>query len=662
MKYVLVFVFILAGIHAYSQTCTGGLGDPITNITFGAGANFGSPLAAGITNLAYSANQCINDGEYTIVHSVNGCWSGTWLNLNTDHTGDPNGYFMLINASYNPSDFYVQTVSGLCAATTYQFAAWVLNMSAQPGQILPNITLSIEKTDGTLLASIHTGDVPQTNSANWTQYGFYFTTPPGVSTVVLRMTNNAPGGNGNDLALDDITFRPAGPPISITMNGLASDSTSICAGSSVAQLLQATVGNCYSSPTYQWQVSTDNGQGWNDIPGAVTQSYSALPVTAGTYTYRLATAQSGNIGISSCKVASDPTTIVVIKIPSPAVNISATSDNICAGSPATLTAQPTDAGNSPLYQWMVNGGVVSTAGPTYTSSSFADADQISCLMTSNASCVLSPTAASNIISMTVTPIVVSSVTIGASATTICSDSLVRFTAMPTNGGSNPAYQWMINGQPIGTDTPVYSSATLQDGDLVSVAMLGSLYCSVQEISNTLPITVYPLPEITMPPDTILAAGSSIRLLPLVTGQAPLSLQWTPSDWLDLPGSLDPMASPITTTTYQLTVTTSNGCTTTGKEKIGVYYDLLMPGAFSPNGDGRNDVFRIPPSVPVSILQFAVYNRWGQLVFITSNSSAGWDGRLDGKPQPTGVYVWIIEYINPLTKKTTRKNGTVTLVQ
>ncbi|HWK08330.1 MAG TPA: gliding motility-associated C-terminal domain-containing protein [Puia sp.] len=660
MKYALVLVFIFSATLVRSQTCTGGLGDPITNITFGAGANYGPPLASGITNLSYISDQCPNDGSYTITHSSSGCFEGTWVNLSSDHTGDPNGYFMLINASYNPSDFYVQTVSGLCAATKYQFAAWVMNLSANSGLILPNISLSIEKTDGTLLDSIHTGNIPQANPGKWIQYGFFFTTPPGINTVVLRMTNNAPGGNGNDLALDDITFRPAGPPVSVTLNGLATDSVTICAGSATPQLLQGSVGDCYSSPTYQWQQSTD-GQTWADIPGAVSLSYPVLPSAAGAYLYRLAAAQSGNISISSCKVASPPSTIVVLKIPDPAVTISASSDNICAGAPAAFTALPADGGNTPLYQWTINGIPVSTAGPAYSSSSFVNADQVSCTMTSDAACVIDPVAASNIISMTVTPIVVSSVNIAASAITICSDSLVTFTAIPANGGSDPTYQWMVNGQLAGTNADVFSSATLQDGDVVSVVMLGSLYCSVPETSNSIPMTVYPVPQINMPPDTIITAGSSIRLDPLITGQI-LFYQWSPITWLDLPGSPDPVATPATTTTYQLTVTTGNGCVASGKETVGVYYDLLMPGAFSPNGDGRNDLFRIPPSVPVSILRFSVYDRWGELVFTTSNSGAGWDGRMGNKPQPAGVYVWMIDYINPLTKRSARKNGTVTLIR
>src|ERR1700744_5414655 len=191
-------------------SCTGSLGDPIVDITFGSGQGFGPALGSNITNLTYIQDQCPSDGYYTIVNQTTGCFGGNWLNVTQDHTGNPNGYFMLINASYTPSQFYTQTITGLCAGTTYQFAAWVLNMAAVTNQIQPNITFTIEKTDGTVLQSYNTGDVPIIQVVKWIQYGFYFNTPVGVSSVILVMSNNASGGNGNDLAIDDITFRAAG--------------------------------------------------------------------------------------------------------------------------------------------------------------------------------------------------------------------------------------------------------------------------------------------------------------------------------------------------------------------------------------------------------------------------------------------------------------------
>jgi gliding motility-associated-like protein len=238
---------------------------------------------------------------------------------------------------------------------------------------------------------------------------------------------------------------------------------------------------------------------------------------------------------------------------------------------------------------------------------------------------------------------------------------VTFTAVPGNGGTHPDYQWMINGVAAGSDTAVFSTDSLQDGDNVSVLLNGSLYCSIPVTSVPITMTVYPLPVILLPPDTVIAGGTSIRLDPVITGQA-VSWQWSPATWLDNPAVSDPLASPITTTTYSLLVTTDKGCYATAKEIVAVFYDLLMPNAFTPNGDGKNDVFRIPPIVPVKIIRFVVYDRWGELVFSTADSGAGWDGRLAGKPQPAGTYVWMIEYNDPLVRKAVLKHGTVVLIR
>ena len=83
---------------------------------------------------------------------------------------------------------------------------------------------------------------------------------------------------------------------------------------------------------------------------------------------------------------------------------------------------------------------------------------------------------------------------------------------------------------------------------------------------------------------------------------------------------------------------------------------------SPNGDGKNDLFRIPPSLSVKIRAFGVFDRWGTRVFYTSNSAAGWDGSLGGQPQPVGTYVWMIDYDDLLTGKPAQVRGTVVLIR
>ena len=666
MKKTLLFIgWLLAGVAAAAQTsCTGGLGDPIVNITFGQGttAGTGPPLAPGITNLTYQPADCPEDGYYTIITETLGCFGPTWWDVLQDHTGNPNGYFMLINASVEPNDFYVQTVTGLCGGTSYQFAAWVLNLVSRPGEILPNITFNIEKTDGTVLQSYTTGDIPETVGALWKQYAFYFTTPAGVNSVILRMTNNAPGGNGNDIALDDITFRPAGSSIQETVVGFPSDTIQLCANQQPVLTVDATVASCYPSEDVQWQESVDTGGNWTNISGAGTTVLTRPPTAPGLYLYRLLAAQSGNLGNSSCEVASQPVSVDVIRVPSPAVTASSLDSIACLGLPEVFKAAPVDGGLSPGYQWLLNGLPVGGDSAVFTFSGLHSGDKVEVGMTSDAVCVGNPVVQSNIVSLPVVPVPVTGVGINASATQVCADSVVVFTAAPSNGGSSPDYQWQVNGVAAGGDSAIFSDGRLQNGDVVNVVMTGSLVCS-QPVEALLPVTmtVYPLPVIGLDSSVVIAGGSSIQLRPVVSGDI-AGYIWTPAVGLDNAVVAEPVAAPVATTAYRLSVITVDGCTASAVEVVEVYYDVRMPSAFTPNGDGRNDVFRIPPSYPVTLKRLAVYDRKGMLVFNTVNTGEGWDGNFNGHRQPAGVYVWWLEFNNPLTKHVESRKGTVVLIR
>jgi gliding motility-associated-like protein len=116
--------------------------------------------------------------------------------------------------------------------------------------------------------------------------------------------------------------------------------------------------------------------------------------------------------------------------------------------------------------------------------------------------------------------------------------------------------------------------------------------------------------------------------------------------------------------YWLDVTDQNGCI--GRDSIMVIDSLcpvyiFIPDAFTPNGDGLNDIFKPTFSGTLSGYHFSVYNRWGGLVFSTDDPARGWDGTLEGRQQPIGVYVWICTYIlDAQSVKTDR--GTVTLLR
>lgn len=294
---VLVSCYILCcSLELSAQLCTGSLGDPVVNIDFGSASNPGGQYAPPGA-YTYIASSCPNDGFYTLTGSSSSCFGGSWHTVGGDHTG--NGYFMLVNASYQPGDFFRTTVRDLCPNTTYEFAAWVLNVMRASG-IQPDLTFRIEREDGSLLAQYATGPVPEHPSPLWEQYGFFFTTPPGNPVIVLRITNNAPGGIGNDLALDDITFRPCGPRVSAQIQGLSGD-VNLCVYDQTDLLLEADPSSWYLQPDVQWQQSRDSGRTWQDLANGIR--YIRRPGPPGHYWYRFTVAESGSPSI--CRINSN---------------------------------------------------------------------------------------------------------------------------------------------------------------------------------------------------------------------------------------------------------------------------------------------------------------------------------------------------------------------
>ncbi len=116
--------------------------------------------------------------------------------------------------------------------------------------------------------------------------------------------------------------------------------------------------------------------------------------------------------------------------------------------------------------------------------------------------------------------------------------------------------------------------------------------------------------------------------------------------------------------YKLLVTDAIGCSDSDYVVVRVFRtepSIFVPTAFTPNGDGLND-FEMP--IPVGIdklLYFRIYNRWGQEVFATSTIGQGWDGKINGRNQGSGVFVWVVNAVDYLGRNYFRK-GTVTLIR
>ena len=141
---------------------------------------------------------------------------------------------MLVNGAVTPATVLVDTISGLCGNTTYQFAAFITNVmkknACEGTPTLTNLTLSIETVSGTILSSFNTGDLPLTDSKTWVQYGTYCTMPAIPVPLIIRIKNNSITACGSGFAMDEITFSPAGAAINVTVNGGPNTVLEICKG------------------------------------------------------------------------------------------------------------------------------------------------------------------------------------------------------------------------------------------------------------------------------------------------------------------------------------------------------------------------------------------------------------------------------------------------
>ena len=216
LKKLLFLLSILPfGFCSKAQSANCQLKQPTITIHFGAG-NVRDLNTTAPANYERVPNSCPTDGHYTYTASTSDCFSGDWFTLPEDHTpGDKGGNMMLVNASYNDGTFLTTTINVLKGSTTYEFGVWLMNLcrisDKCPFPLLPNISIRLQTTAGKTVAQFNTGELVRHQAPYWTPYRVLFTTPPAATPLILTMADNAPGGCGNDFAVDDITFRECVP-------------------------------------------------------------------------------------------------------------------------------------------------------------------------------------------------------------------------------------------------------------------------------------------------------------------------------------------------------------------------------------------------------------------------------------------------------------------
>lgn len=560
-------------------------------------------------NSAYlNAHTNVTEGEYFIGNDPR-TWN-TSLEFCADHTSGT-GPMMLVNGSPTPGlTVWSQTIN-VKPNTDYGFSAWIQSIwTVSPAMISFRV-------NGTPLGAATTASATQ---CSWIQASALWNSG-GNTSVTLSIVNENTAIVGNDFALDDISFSelvPVRDSVTITVREPSiktNADTTICGGRPV----QLTVSQG-SSFTWSPAVGLSDPLAPNPV---------ARPETTTEYIVR-------GVDAGGCP-ASD--TVLISVNPSPVVTV--TSDTtVCRG--VALQLQASGGGT---YVWTSATSLNSTTIPNPVTTALFDDAKFKLSVTGANGCTREDS---------VSVIVREYPQFAASApTAVCLGTAINLQA---SGGD--IYQW--SPQSLFADASLSNITFTPSASEVYTVRISENVCQF-DTTISLAVTVNPVPEITITksndinctvPSAVLEASGAKNYL------------WSPAERVDDPESPRIISNADVTTSYTVTGSNEWGCSSTASVIVNVDNSgtprFVVPNAFSPNGDGKNDCFGIQRWGYASIRQFSVYNRWGTLVFHTTNPSACWDGTWKGKAQEAGGYIYVIR-AETICGEITRK-GLITLVR
>ena len=205
------------------------------------------------------------------------------------------------------------------------------------------------------------------------------------------------------------------------------------------------------------------------------------------------------------------------------------------------------------------------------------------------------------------------------------------------------------------DSVVYLGITYTSSTIIIDTIKSYQGCdSIYKITS---INIYPKPIVTNPADVYILSNTPTLLK--INATNAYDFLWLPSTYLDDATSQFPICTPTDDILYRIKVTTLNGCIDTIFQKVFVSKPLKIPNVFSPNDDGINDFWDITNINTYPQNTVKIFNRYGQLVLTSfSGSYKPWNGKLNGKPLPVGVYYYIITPASAMQPIT----GSITLIR
>ncbi|GAB2809094.1 NHL domain-containing protein [Ferruginibacter profundus] len=572
------------------------------------------PGNVGLCNVGNAVFSVTETGATNLRWQLNTGSGWTDLVDNTVYSGSSTSTLSITGATFSMSGYlYRCQLTNTCASIFSQAATLTVSAPSIPAITISssNVTAcsgypitftAIPSNGGTtpFFQWKKNGLITGTNSSSYTDNSLL---NGDIINCIMTSSNTCvttATANSNMLSIPILPLLPATITISSSLNN-------ICSGTPVT--FTALVGNAGSTPFYQW---TKNGinTGTNNI------AYTDITLVNGDIIDCRLT--SSYACPANPIVQSNVLAMNVLPRLTPQVTISSTASSFCADKPATFSSSAGNGGTSPIYQWTKNGLNIGTNSPVLTYSPVFAGDMIACQLTSNASCLTAPSASSNIVIASLFP----TPTVKLDHTDfLCQDDIRTLDA-----GSFSSYLWNDGSRtrrlPVSNTGKYYVSITDANG------------CNASD--TTVISKLLPKPYGFIPKDGNICSYGEL----VITAKPGYSKYlWddnstTAERTLKKPGS------------YSLQVIDAKGCSNTEVITVSLKQCLkgfYIPNSFTPNNDGINDGFR--PLLFGNILSynFTIFNRYGQIVFQSTDPSKFWNGSFLGSQQNRSVFIWTCGY-------------------
>lgn len=539
-------------------------------------------------NASFSASQtsiCAGDCISFTDNSTGGPTSWQWIfqgaSSGTSSLNAPTNICYLSPGTYDVT----LIISNSCGSDTAVSQGYIQVQSSSGSAILisgnttfcqgSNTTLSVPSAFSTYQWYLNNQPITGANAS------FYTTQTPGSYYVTV--------GSGNCIATSNTVIVTVQSIVEAVINSTAD---TLCPGD-VAQLSSVN-----TASTYQWLF---NG---SVISG---QSGSSLSITnPGSYQLITTTSQG-------CSDTSDLYTIISPAAAAPAIQSNTGVFEFCSGGSIILSVPD----NYSAYQWLFNGNVITGQN---TASLVVQQSGIYSLQLNINGCAVSTQP------VTVSVFPLPQVQIISLNNYFCAGSFVTLQSDYTA----QSYSWINNGITVG-NSATYNVSTAGNYQLSVTDVNG---CTA--LSAPLYISEYHIEPVVISVDTTVAlcAGNAVTL---TTVSSYLFYQW----YLNAQ-PLNTNSSVLVSESGNYSVMVHNGNECVSSDNIQLNFAecgaIYFPTAFSPNGDGKNDIFKALGN-DVASLELWIYNRYGQLVFYSNNKNDGWNGDFNGLPAPVGVYVF-----------------------